>query len=160
MHPVCSQGWREFAYAPVFSPAFTPVESIPPGLGSSLGIYGSQQGWGGQQQLQQHQLQEHQQLERQQQYGRLGYGSGFYGRSGEGYGGRPGAGYGGPQPVYRGPVQEYQRGDFGQRYSRDSGSRNFGGRGYPEPIGKPAHSGGFHLFGLFSTLLPSIHLWD
>ena len=45
-------------------------------------------------------------------------------------------------PAYRAPTAGFQRGDSGQR---STGS--FVGKGFAGSSGKPAHSGGFHLFG-------------
>jgi hypothetical protein len=56
--------------------------------------------------------------------------------------GRSGAGYGSSQRAYRGPAASFQHSNFG---TRSSGA--FAGRGYAGSSGKPAHSGGFHLFG-------------
>jgi len=67
---------------------------------------------------------------RPQQYGRPGYGS------------RPGAVYGSPLRANRAPTAAFQRANFG---ARSSGA--FVGRGSAGFSGKPAHSGGFHLFG-------------
>jgi Protein of unknown function (DUF3300) len=67
---------------------------------------------------------------RPQQYGRLGSGS------------RPGAVHGSPLRAYRAPTAAFQRANFA---ARSSGA--FGGRDFAGYSGKPAHSGGFHLFG-------------
>ena len=69
-------------------------------------------------------------VSRQQQYGRPGSGS------------RPGGVYGSPQRAYRAPTAAFPRANFA---ARSSGA--FGGRDFAGYSGKPAHSGGFHLFG-------------
>jgi Protein of unknown function (DUF3300) len=78
---------------------------------------------------------------RPQQYGGSSYGAGVYSRSGENYGRRPGA-YRNPMHAYRGPTGSIQRGDSGRWSSNGSM-----GRGFAQSSSKPAHSGGFHLFG-------------
>jgi Protein of unknown function (DUF3300) len=60
----------------------------------------------------------------------------------ESYGRRPGSAYGSSQQAYRGSATGFQRGEFGER---SPGA--FGGRDFAGSSGKPAHSGGFHLFG-------------
>jgi hypothetical protein len=45
-------------------------------------------------------------------------------------------------PTYRAPKAGVQRGDFGQR-----SSEAFVGKGFAGSSSKPAHAGGFHLFG-------------
>jgi hypothetical protein len=69
-------------------------------------------------------------VSRPQQYGRPGSGS------------RPGAVYGSSLRTYRAPTAAFQGANFGARSSRAFGGRDFAG--YSR---KPAHSGGFHLFG-------------
>jgi len=79
---------------------------------------------------------------RTQQYGGPGYGSSFYSRPGENYGSRSGAPYGNPLQAYHAPAAGTQRDFFG----RQSSSASMG-RGFAQSYSKPAHSGGFHLFG-------------
>ena len=80
-----------------------------------------------------------------QSYARPGYGSGFYGGTGQAYGGRSGGVYGSPQQGWRAPAAA-PRNDFGQRaYPAPRSApmnRSFGGYS-----AKPERSGGFHLFG-------------
>ena len=78
---------------------------------------------------------------RPQQYGRPGYGSSLYNRPGEGYG-RSGTVYGSARRSYRAPTAAFQRAYFGPR-----SSGTLVGTGFAKSSGKPAHSGGFHLFG-------------
>ena len=85
---------------------------------------------------------------RPQSYGRPGYGSGFYGESPQTYSSRPANPYASPQQAWRGAASAPQRGDFGKRsYPGDRSYSASGGRGFEESPAKPAHSGGFHLFG-------------
>jgi hypothetical protein len=95
---------------------------------------------------------------RQQAETRSGYGSGFFGGSAQNYPSRPAPVYRSPMQNWRGPESESQRGTFAQRSYQDSGQRSgerwgershqaSAGRGFAEPLVKPAHSGGFHLFG-------------
>jgi hypothetical protein len=70
-----------------------------------------------------------------QQYARPAYGSSFAG-------GRPGPSNGFAQQAYRAPAAGFSNGGFGQRSSGAFGGKGFAGNSF-----KPAHSGGFHLFG-------------
>ncbi len=81
---------------------------------------------------------------RPQQYNRssYGYGSNSYGRPAEVYGSRPGTAYGGAMQAYRAPAAGFARGDLPGR-----SSSAFMGSGFAASSPKPAHSGGFHLFG-------------
>jgi hypothetical protein len=79
---------------------------------------------------------------RPQQYGSSSVGSSLYSRSGENYGGRRGATYSNPTQAFRGPAASMQRGDFTRQYASAGMSR-----GFAQSSSKPAHSGGFHLFG-------------
>jgi hypothetical protein len=69
-------------------------------------------------------------LGRSQQYGRPGSGT------------RPGSIYGSPPRSYRAPTAAFQGANF-----RAQSSRAFGGSDFAGYSRKPAHSGGFHLFG-------------
>jgi hypothetical protein len=81
---------------------------------------------------------------REQAYARSGYGSGFYGGSPQSYA-RP---YDSPRQARRAPAPAQQRGDYAQRsYSGERSYSASAGRGFGESYGKPARSGGFHLFG-------------
>jgi hypothetical protein len=84
---------------------------------------------------------------RPESYDRSGYGSSFYGHSGQTYTS--------PQQTWRAPQAAQPRNDFAQRsysaprpYSGYGGSTyggTYGNRAFAEP--KPEKSGGFHLFG-------------
>ncbi len=80
--------------------------------------------------------------ESRQQFDRGGYGSGLNRGTGEGYRSREGAAYGRSTTAYRAPSSGFQRREFEGRSSGAFASRNFAGSAE-----KPAHSGGFHLFG-------------
>jgi len=86
---------------------------------------------------------------RQQAEARSGYGSGFYGSSPQTYS-RP---YASTQQTWRAPAAAPQRNDFAQRsYLGERSYSGYGGspysnRAFAESSSKPAHSGGFHLFG-------------
>jgi len=83
---------------------------------------------------------------RQQADARSGYGFGFNGNSAQGYASRPASAYANPQQNWRSAAPGPQRGDFAQRsYSGERSSSASADRGFGES--KPAHSGGFHLFG-------------
>jgi hypothetical protein len=69
-------------------------------------------------------------VNRPQQYGRLGSGS------------RPGSIYSSPLRAYHAPTTAFPGANFAARSSKAFGGRDFAGY---SP--KPAHSGGFHLFG-------------
>jgi hypothetical protein len=80
----------------------------------------------------------------QQAYARPGYGSSFYGGTGQtyGYGRQQGSNYGAPQQSWRAPTMPSQRGGFEQRSYAASSSR-----GFMQSAPKQERSGGFHMFG-------------
>jgi hypothetical protein len=78
---------------------------------------------------------------RPQQEARGSYGSRASGGSGENYR-SPGVVYNRPSQSYRAPAAGFSRGESGDR-----SSRSFSNRELATSSAKPAHSGGFHLFG-------------